>query len=175
MPVKILIADDHEVVRQGIRTILSARPEWEICGEAVNGQEAIKLAGELRPDAIIMDITMPVMSGLEAARQLTKNNTSAAILIFTMHESRSLAESVRETGARGFVFKSRAARDLIHALDLLLGGGSYFGPDGDKLPPADGKRNPGISFMRALDIVLSLAKSEISQTMQPLTLPLPAR
>ncbi len=72
MPVRILIADDHEVVRQGIRTILSARPEWEICGEAVNGQEAIRLAGELRPDAIIMDITMPVMSGLEAARQMTK-------------------------------------------------------------------------------------------------------
>ena len=87
MPVKILIADDHEVVRQGIRTILSARPEWEICGEAINGQEAIRLAGELHPDAIIMDITMPVMSGLEAARQLTKSKISAPILIFTMHES----------------------------------------------------------------------------------------
>jgi DNA-binding NarL/FixJ family response regulator len=71
MPVRILVVDDHEVVRQGIRTILSARPDWDICGEAVNGQEAIKLAEDLRPDAIIMDITMPIMSGLEAARQIT--------------------------------------------------------------------------------------------------------
>jgi DNA-binding NarL/FixJ family response regulator len=156
MAVKILIADDHEVVRQGIRTILSARPEWEICGEAVNGQEAIRLAGELHPDAIIMDITMPVMSGLEAARQLTKSKTSAPILIFTMHESRSLADSVRETGARGFVFKSRAARDLIHALDILLSGGSYYGPDGDKVSPSGDTPNRGISFLRAVDIVRSL-------------------
>ena len=157
MAVKILIADDHEVVRQGIRTILSARPEWEICGEAVNGQEAIRLAGELRPDAIIMDITMPVMSGLEAARQLTKSKTSAPILIFTMHESRSLADSVKETGAMGFVFKSRAARDLINALDVLLSGGSYYGPDGDKASPADATPNRGISFLRALELVRSLS------------------
>jgi DNA-binding NarL/FixJ family response regulator len=150
MSVRILIADDHEVVRQGVRTILSARPEWEICGEAVNGQEAVRLAGELAPDIIIMDITMPVMSGLEAARQLTKNKTSAAILIFTMHESRSLAESVKETGARGFVFKSRAARDLINALESLLSGGSYFGPENDREKPATEKPNPGISFRRAL-------------------------
>ena len=101
MPVRILIADDHEVVRQGVRKILAARPEWEICGEATNGQEAIKLAGELQPDAIIMDITMPVMSGLEAARKLTSSRNSAPILIFTMHESRSLGDSVKEVGARG--------------------------------------------------------------------------
>jgi DNA-binding NarL/FixJ family response regulator len=156
MSVKILIADDHEVVRQGIRTILSARPEWEICGEAVNGQEAIKLAGELHPDAIIMDITMPVMSGLEAARQLTKSKTSAPILIFTMHESRSLADSVKETGAKGFVFKSRAARDLINALDLLLSGGSYYGPDGDKVSAPSVAPNRGISFLRTLEFVWSL-------------------
>jgi DNA-binding NarL/FixJ family response regulator len=154
MPVRILIADDHEVVRQGIRTILSARPEWEICGEAVNGQEAVKLAEELRPDAIIMDITMPVMSGLEAARQITRNKNSPPILIFTMHESRSLADSVRETGARGFVFKSRAAHDLINALDVLLRNETYFGPQGDKQnsPPKD-NTNRGISFSRASDFL----------------------
>jgi DNA-binding NarL/FixJ family response regulator len=154
MSVKILVADDHEVVRQGIRTILSARSDWEICGEAVNGQEAVKLAESLRPDAIIMDITMPVMSGLEAARQITRNKNSAPILIFTMHESRSLADSVRETGARGFVFKSRAAHDLIQALDVLLQNGTYFGPNGDKKnSPAKENTNRGISFMRALDFL----------------------
>jgi two-component system nitrate/nitrite response regulator NarL len=158
MPVRILVVDDHEVVRQGIRTILSARPEWEICGEAVNGQEAIRLAEELRPDAIIMDITMPVMSGLEAARQITRNKNSPPILIFTMHESRSLADSVRETGARGFVFKSRASHDLIHALDVLLQNGTYFGPQGDKhnSSPKD-ETNRGISFLRAVDFFKGLA------------------
>jgi DNA-binding NarL/FixJ family response regulator len=156
MSVKILIADDHEVVRQGIRTILSARPDWEICGEALNGQEAIRLAAELRPDAIIMDITMPVMSGLEAARQLTKNKVSAPILIFTMHESRSLADSVKDTGARGFVYKSRAARDLIRALEILLKGGSYFGPETDKPSEPGEKPKGGIIFLRALDALCSL-------------------
>ena len=154
MSVRILVVDDHEVVRQGIRTILSARPEWEICGEAVNGQEAIRLAEELRPDAIIMDITMPIMSGLEAARQITRNKNSPPILIFTMHESRSLADSVRETGARGFVFKSRAAHDLINALDVLLRNGTYFGPNGDnKDSPVKDDTNRGISFLRALDFL----------------------
>lgn len=156
MAVRILVADDHEVVRQGIRTILAARPDWEICGEAVNGHEAVTLAEELRPDAIIMDITMPVMSGLEAARILTKNKASAPILIFTMHESKSLAESVKETGAQGFVFKSRAARDLIHALEILLNGGSYFGSETDKGSPASETPNRSISLLRALDLIRNL-------------------
>jgi|SRR5450432_3390503 DNA-binding NarL/FixJ family response regulator len=151
MSVRILIADDHEVVRQGVRKILAARPEWEICGEAVNGQEAIRLAGELRPDVIVMDITMPVMSGLEATRKLTSNRTGAPILIFTMHESGSLAESVKEVGARGFVFKSRAARDLIKALEALLKGDTFFGPEGESTPPAKVGPKSGISFLQALD------------------------
>lgn len=151
MPVRILIADDHEVVRQGVRKILAARPEWEICGEAVNGQEAIQLAGELRPDAIIMDITMPVMSGLEAARKLTSNKNSPPILIFTMHESRSLADSVKEVGARGFVYKSRAARDLIKALEALLNGDTFFTGEGEGTPPATDTPKSGISFLQALD------------------------
>jgi two-component system nitrate/nitrite response regulator NarL len=157
MPVRILIVDDHEVVRQGIRTILSACPDWQICGEAMNGQEAIKLANDLQPDAIIMDITMPVMSGLEAARQLTKSKSCPPILIFTMHESRSLAESVQETGARGFVFKSRAARDLINALEVLLKGGTYFGPEGEKAPPPKAGPNRSISFFWAVNLVRSPA------------------
>jgi DNA-binding NarL/FixJ family response regulator len=97
------------------------------------------------------------MSGLEAARQLTKSNSSAPILIFTMHESRSLADSVRETGARGFVFKSRAARDLIQALEILLKGGTYFGPQDEKTPASKETPNRGISFVRALDIARRLA------------------
>jgi DNA-binding NarL/FixJ family response regulator len=141
MPAKILVADDHEVVRQGIRMILEARPDWEICGEAENGQEAIRLASELRPDVIIMDITMPVMSGLDAARELSKLRLPSRVLIFTMHESKSLDSSVRKVGADGYVVKSRASRDLIEALERLLSGGTFFN---DASPSAEkGKQQDG--------------------------------
>jgi DNA-binding NarL/FixJ family response regulator len=126
MPARILIADDHEVVRQGIRAILQARPEWEICGEAVDGREAIRFAKQLNPDVIIMDITMPHLSGLEASQEIAKLQLPSRVLIFTMHESKSLGPSVRRAGAHGYVVKSRAARDLIDALDRLLGGGTFF-------------------------------------------------
>ena len=126
MAARILIADDHDVVRQGIRAILHARPDWEICGEAADGREAIRLTKELQPDVIIMDITMPHMSGLEASQEIAKLRVPSRVLIFTMHESRSLGPSVRKAGAHGYVVKSRAARDLIEALERLLAGGTFF-------------------------------------------------
>lgn len=135
MPARILIVDDHEVVRQGIRTILKARPQWEVCGEAANGKEAIDQAKNLEPDVIIMDITMPEMSGIEATREITKRKLPGAVLIFTMHESSNLSETVREAGARGFVLKSHAARDLLDALEALMGGGTFFGPEARKTSP----------------------------------------
>jgi DNA-binding NarL/FixJ family response regulator len=126
MPVRILVADDHEVVLQGIRMILQGRPDWQICGEATNGAEAIRLAQELQPDAIIMDITMPVTNGLLATREIVNLGITAPVLLFTMHESRGLLESVKTVGGRGIVFKSNAARDLMEALEALLAGGTYF-------------------------------------------------
>lgn len=145
MPVRILLADDHEVVRQGLRTILRARPDWEIVGEAENGQEAIDAVQQLKPDVIILDITMPMMSGLEATQAIAKLKTNTRILIFTMHDSKSLVKAVKKAGASGYVLKSRAARDLVNAVRTILGGGSFFGaeisgddaqgekPEGDKL------------------------------------------
>lgn len=129
MAVRILLADDHEVVRQGLRTILKARPDWEIVGEAENGQEAIDFVREVRPDVVILDITMPVMSGLEATQAICQLDGGSRVLIFTMHDSKSLIKAVRKAGANGYVLKSRAARDLIKAVDALLGGGSFFGPE----------------------------------------------
>src|SRR5690242_16637165 len=146
MPARILIVDDHEVVRQGIRTILKARPQWEACGEAINGKEAIAKAKTLNPDVIIMDITMPEMSGIEATRQLVKEKVPSAVLIFTMHESRNLAETVREAGARGFVLKSHAARDLLDALERLMGGGTFFGPGESGSPAQRGPIAPSLMF-----------------------------
>ena len=130
MSARILIVDDHEVVRQGIRTILRARPQWEVCGEAVNGRDDIAKAQDLDPDVIIMDITMPEMSGIEATREITKLKLRAGVLVFTMHESKDLAATVKDAGARGFVLKSHAARDLLDALEALINGGTFFGADG---------------------------------------------
>lgn len=150
MSARILVADDHEVVRQGVRAILQARPDWEICGEAGDGREAIRLTKQLHPDVVVMDITMPNMSGLEASQEIAKLELPSRVLIFTMHESKSLGPSVRKAGAQGYVVKSRAAHDLIDALDRLLGGGTFF----DDPTPSDAKREekPGrnIIFRQAL-------------------------
>ena len=126
MSVKILIADDHEIVRQGIRRVLEVKPDWEICGEASNGQEAVQMAQELTPDIIIMDVTMPVMSGIEAADEISRLPIGSRVLFFTMHDSSSMAGSVRRSAAQGYVVKSRAAQDLVLALERLLKGGTFF-------------------------------------------------
>ena len=148
MGFKILIVDDHEVVRQGIRTILRSRPQWEVCGEAVNGKDAIEKAKALDPDVIIMDITMPEMSGIEATREITKLGLRSAVLVFTMHESKNLSTTVQDAGARGFVLKSHAARDLLDAIDALLNGGTFFG--------ADGKSSKGKEEARGMNFRVSL-------------------
>ena len=126
---KILIVDDHEIVRQGIRMILSnSRPDLQICGEAKNGQEAIDAIREIEPDLVILDISMPVMSGLEAARRISRMRLASRVLVFTMHESLGLIKEVQASGAHGYVIKSQAARDLILAIDALLAGGTFFKP-----------------------------------------------
>jgi DNA-binding NarL/FixJ family response regulator len=150
MSAKILIVDDHEVVRQGIRAILQARPDWEICGEAVDGRDAIRLTQQLQPDVVIMDITMPHMSGLEASQEIARLQLPSRVLIFTMHESKSLGPSVRKAGAQGYVVKSRAARDLIDALERLLGGGTFFdNPTPSEAKPED-KPNRDVLLRQAL-------------------------
>jgi len=138
----ILIVDDHEIVRQAIRTILAnLRPEWIICRESKNGHEAIEAAKELNPDLIILDISMPVMSGLEAARRISKMKSGCRILIFTIYESVGLMEQVRTVGAHGFVVKSQRARDLVQALDTLLAGGTFFNPTTQSISAKDSGQN----------------------------------
>jgi DNA-binding NarL/FixJ family response regulator len=141
------------VVRQGIRTILRARPQWEICGEAVNGRDAIEKAQGLDPDVIIMDITMPEMSGIEATREISRLKLRAAVLVFTMHESKNLASTVQDAGARGFVLKSHAARDLLEALETLMAGGTFFGPDpGKSSKTKEDTPNRGLTFCASLGL-----------------------
>jgi DNA-binding NarL/FixJ family response regulator len=140
MSVRILIADDHEIVREGIRTlIMRSRPEWEISGEAKNGEEAIKAAKEQKPDVIILDITMPKMSGLEAASRISGLKLGTRVLMFTMHDSERLHEEARQAEAQGVVLKSQAARDLIRAIDALLAGGTFFESQPARKPASSGK------------------------------------
>src|SRR5436305_1943730 len=122
MKIRILVVDDHEVVRQGICSILQSRSEWQVCGEAADGRQAVKLARELDPDAIVMDVTMPIMGGLNAAHEILQSNPRTKVLIFTMHDSKTLGKLVQRSGAQGFVVKSEAAMHLIDALDTILAG-----------------------------------------------------
>jgi DNA-binding NarL/FixJ family response regulator len=127
MAARILIVDDHEIVREGIRTLIGrSRPEWEICGEAANGEEAIETVTALKPDVVVLDITMPKMSGLEAAPRIAKLGLGCRVLMFTMHDSERLTLEVRQAQAQGLVLKSQAARDLIQAIERLLAGGTFF-------------------------------------------------
>ena len=129
MPVRILIADDHDVVREGVKTILRSRPEWEICAEVTNGREAVESVKALHPDVAILDISMPGMSGFDATRAIRKVEGDTRVLILTMHDTTGVIKAAKEVGARGLVFKSQAARDLIPALEVVLAGGAFFGPN----------------------------------------------
>jgi DNA-binding NarL/FixJ family response regulator len=126
MPPRILIVDDHDIVRQGVRYILQTQNDWEVAGEATNGQDAIRLNRQLNPDAIIMDITMPVMSGLEATKEIVGANPESKVLILTMHENPALLHSVLSVGAKGLLNKSKATAQLTPALHAIIAGQTYF-------------------------------------------------
>lgn len=116
---QILIADDHELVRKGLRTVLENQPGWKVCGEAVNGRQVVELARQLRPDVIVLDITMPELNGLEATRQIRKTLPNAEVLILTMHESEQLVSEVLAAGARGYILKADTSRLLVSAIESL--------------------------------------------------------
>lgn len=115
----VLIVDDHEVVRRGLRALIESRPEWEVCGEATTGREAVEKASNLKPNVVVMDIAMPELNGLEATRQVLKAVPRTAVLILTAHESEQLVREVLEAGAQGYVLKSDAGRDLVAAIEAL--------------------------------------------------------
>jgi len=123
---RIVIADDHEVVRKGLRAILEAHPGWEVCGEAADGRSAVERAEELRPDVIVVDIGMPHLNGLEATRQILKNQPDTKVLVLSVYESEQLVEEVLDAGARGYVLKSDASRDLVRAIEELQRNHTFF-------------------------------------------------
>jgi DNA-binding NarL/FixJ family response regulator len=126
--VRILIADDHAVIRRGLRAILESQPEWEVCGEAANGREAVEQVKRLKPDVVVLDITMPELNGLEAMRQILKAAPHTEVLILTMHNSEEMSREVLRAGARGFVLKSDADSSLVTAVDTLRQHKPYLTP-----------------------------------------------
>jgi DNA-binding NarL/FixJ family response regulator len=124
--IRILIADDHELFRRGVAAELTQVPGWVVAAEATNGRDAVALAASLKPDIVVLDLTMPELNGLESARQIVAADPSARILILTAHESEQLVREVLSAGAQGYVLKSDAGRTLITALQALLAGGSFF-------------------------------------------------
>jgi len=121
MAVRILLVDDHPIVRQGLRTLLEGRPGWEVVGEAADGIEALDKVEVLEPDVVVLDVTMPRMNGLEACRQIQrkKKASSLEVLFVTQHDSPQMMREALDAGARGYVVKSNAARDLLEAVEAV--------------------------------------------------------
>ena len=165
--VRILIADDHEVVRRGIAVQISQRPDWEVVAEATNGRDAVALALRLEPTLIVLDLSMPELNGLAAASRIVAELPEARILILTVHDSEQVVREVLAAGARGYVLKSDAGRILMAALDTLLEGGSFFTPkvgrmvvEGYLRQPSPGEPGAAALSAREREIVQLLAEGK---------------
>src|SRR5215831_13415106 len=142
--VRILIADDHELVRQGLRALLASRPSWEVCGEAVDGLEAVEKAAQLRPDIVLLDVSMPRLSGLEAAPLIRRESPASEIVIVSQHDPAEMLPSALKAGARGFVSKSDIGSNLLSTIESIVqpasrpAGGNGLGPHPAAAAPAPG-------------------------------------
>jgi DNA-binding NarL/FixJ family response regulator len=167
MPVnslRILVADDHEVVRRGLKTLLSSKPDWVICAEAANGREAVALAGQHHPDIVIMDIAMPGLNGLEATRQIRKILPGTEVLVLSFHYSDQLVREVVDAGAHAYVLKSDAGRDFLNAVEALAQRRSFFTSGAAQLL-LDGFCNPASTSPQSalMRTTLSAREREIVQ------------
>lgn len=166
---KIVIADDHEIVRQGVKNLLENEEDMEVCGEATIGRDAVDLVIRLQPDVAVLDISMPGLNGIEATRQIIKACPKMRILMFTMHEAEQLVHEVFRAGAHGYLLKSDAGRHLVAAIRTVAGGSPYFssrlsgvimeGFMNRDVPhaPADGRQKPSA---REREIVQLLAEGK---------------
>src|SRR5918997_2064550 len=127
-PVRVLLADDHPIVREGIRALLNAQPGIRVVAEASDGESAVRRARECSPDVAVLDLSMPILSGVEAAERMRRESPDTRVLVLTVHEDGSYAERVLEAGAMGYVVKRAAADDLVNAVRTVASGGMYLDP-----------------------------------------------
>ena len=171
--VNILIADDHELVREGIKTRLERRPGWTVCGEADNGRQAVEMAVRLKPRVVVLDIGMAELNGIEAARQIRKACPETEVLILTLQESEDLVREALSAGARGYILKTDAARLLTVAIEALLEGKTFFTGkvsnlvlegylDADNAARKDSGARSRLT-MRELEVVQLLAEAKTSK------------
>lgn len=151
-PLRILVVDDHDLMRRGIKTLIQTHVDWEVCGEAHTGREAVTQAEALKPDIVIMDISMPDLNGIEAAKRIRKASPSTEVLILSVHYSDQLIREIVEAGVRGYIVKSDSDRDLIIAVETLSRHKPFFTP-------------------RATEVILSKfnaggTKAEVPETVQ---------
>jgi DNA-binding NarL/FixJ family response regulator len=123
---RILLADDHELTRSGVRYLLEKRDGWTVCGEASNGRMAVEMAGKLRPDVAVLDMSMPELNGLEATRHILKSQPNIKVLIYTMHETEKIIIDVLDAGAHGVVLKSDAGDHMVAAVESIAKGRKFF-------------------------------------------------
>jgi DNA-binding NarL/FixJ family response regulator len=127
MAVRILLADDHQIVREGIKVLLE-REEFEVAAEAVNGADAVALAPTIAPDVVILDLTMPILNGLEAAHEILRDRPGSRVILLTMHADDHQVAAALRSGVRAYVLKTQAAEDLAHAIRAVMKGQSYLSP-----------------------------------------------
>ena len=125
---RVLVVDDHAFIRRGVQSILHAFPEWELCGEDDNGADAVRLSEALKPEVIIMDISMPGLNGIEATRAIHKNHPEAKVILLTLHDNDELVRSAFRAGARGYLLKIDAEKELVQALRDVVREGAYISP-----------------------------------------------
>jgi two-component system, NarL family, response regulator NreC len=125
---RILLADDHTVVRQGLRKILEAKPQWEVVAEAADGREAVRQAEEVKPDVAIVDVAMPLLNGIEAVRQIARKASGTRVLVLSMHNDEAYVTQMLRAGAAGYLLKDSADVDLLQAVEAVAAGKSFFSP-----------------------------------------------
>lgn len=164
MLVRILIADDHQVVRTGLRALLESKTGWQVCAEAANGREAVEKAEKLKPDVAVLDIGMPLLNGVEATRQIRKLSPQTEILILTMHDSEQLVQEVLGAGAHGYILKDDADRNLVAAVDALRRHKPYLSSRvSDAVSAESGPRGDGSALSHTSRSRLTPREREIVQ------------
>jgi DNA-binding NarL/FixJ family response regulator len=146
----ILLADDHEMIRKGLRLTLQTRPDWQVIDEAASGREALEKVCMLNPEVVVMDVSMPELTGTEATRRIKQERPCTRILILTMHDTRKVVERVLAAGADGYLLKSDTSRELIRAIEAVLDGKPYFTSQVARMVLEGFLRTPGVSDQEQL-------------------------